>query len=82
MNKLFRFNFKLDAHDRDCLLWLAARLQRSQSDTVRWLLRNAVAGRVKTVTGDPFGPLPFEPLGITGDWEEWGSGTPDDEGPQ
>ena len=79
MQKLFRFNFKLDAHDRDCLLWLSARLRRSQSDTIRWLLQQAAAGGMAAGTEAPSVSLPFEPLRIIGDWEEWGDSSPRDE---
>lgn len=41
MVKTFVFNFKLDADDRRRLIALAHQLQRTQADTVRWLIRNA-----------------------------------------
>lgn len=41
MVKQFVFNFKLDADDRQRLVALAHQLQRTQADTVRWLIRNA-----------------------------------------
>ena len=41
MNKSERFTFKLDVDDRRLLALLAHRLQRTQSDALRWLVRKA-----------------------------------------
>ena len=43
MHKTERFTFKLDAEERRRLEWLARRLQRTQSDALRWLIRRAAA---------------------------------------
>lgn len=37
-----RFAFRLNADDRRLLAVVAASLQRSQSDAIRWLIRRAV----------------------------------------
>jgi hypothetical protein len=75
MVKQFVFNFKLDADDRQRLDALARRLQRTRADTVRWLIRQATGGPDFPAAGRE-APLfaAGEPLAITGDWEEWGSG--------
>lgn len=41
MVKTDRFTFKLDAEDRRRLGLLAGEVRRSQSDTLRWLIRMA-----------------------------------------
>lgn len=41
MPKEIRFTFLCDADERRVLAALAERLQRTQSDSVRWLIRNA-----------------------------------------
>jgi hypothetical protein len=43
MVKQFVFNFKLDAEDRRLLVLLARHLQRTQADSIRWLIRQAAA---------------------------------------
>lgn len=71
----FKFNFKLTKDDRERLLALSERLQRTQADTVRWLIRRATGGpRVTSKVGFDLD----EPVAIIGDWEEWGSGNGED----
>ena len=43
MARYQRFTFLCDGDERRILTTLAHRLQRSQSDAVRWLIRNAAA---------------------------------------
>ena len=45
MPKTERFTFKLDEEERRLLALLARRLQRTQSDTLRRLIRRAAMGR-------------------------------------
>lgn len=64
MKKEYRFNFKLNADDRETLLALATYLDRSQSDAIRWAIRyvsrelarggrrSARAGALPDVIGD------------------------------
>ena len=78
MTKQYVFNFKLDDEDRARLQLLAERLQRSQADSIRWLIRQATrglqrpAGRERPIT------IPTDPIAIIGDWEEWGSSFADE----
>jgi hypothetical protein len=51
MHKTERFTFKLDGEERRLLEWLARRLQRTQSDALRWLIRRAAAGAGKEPWG-------------------------------
>ena len=77
MTKQFVFNFKLDADDRERLQALSMQLQRTQADTVRWLIRQATGGPKATAKQPKFAPSVLdEPIAIVGDWEEWGVGTP------
>ena len=46
MVKEDRFAFRLDADDRRKLEEIARRLQRSQGDALRWLIRKAARGLV------------------------------------
>ena len=83
MVKQFVFNFKLDADDRRRLLALSRNLQRTQADTVRWLIRQATNGLRQQASEPAIAPLSLtDPIAIIGDWEEWeewvGAG-PDDE---
>ena len=43
MPRYERFTFACDAEERRILVALARRLERSQSDAVRWLIRRAAA---------------------------------------
>lgn len=42
MARLRRFTFLCDTDERRIVAYLASRLQRSQSDAIRWLIREAV----------------------------------------
>lgn len=83
-----RFTFKIDAEERRLLELLAHRLQRTQSDTMRWLLRQA-AGRLEIgrLEIERFAQSPnrliaqsLEPVAGVGDWD-WGSIIGDEEEP-
>ena len=73
MAKEFVLNVKLDADDEDRLVWLARRVKRTKADTVRWLISEATGGPRMPDKRAPFSYVHPEPLGITGDWEEWGA---------
>ncbi len=68
MVKKFVFNFKLDAADKRRLLLVAHHLQRTQADTVRWLIRQA-AGEAQGGRGAGERGRLAEVTGIEGEWE-------------
>jgi len=43
MSRVDTFTFRVNEEERRLLAWLAGRLERSQSDVMRWLLRGAAA---------------------------------------
>lgn len=59
------FLFRLNSEERCILAALARRLERSQSDTVRWLIRNAaaeLAAQSETTPPTPATPGPARPV--------------------
>ena len=42
MSRADTFTFRVNRHERQMIAALARRLQRSQSDAIRWLVREAV----------------------------------------
>ena len=52
MQKAERFSFVCDTEERQAIKVLAKRLQRTESDTLRWLVRNA-ANRMIGLPDDP-----------------------------
>jgi hypothetical protein len=53
MARYQRFTFLCDSDERRILAALARSLQRSQSDSVRWLIRNAAAELKAVKPADP-----------------------------
>ncbi len=63
MARLERFSFLCNKDERRIIAELADRLQRSQSDTVRYIVVNAARELIAQATPNPPAPAP-EVLGV------------------